>query len=195
MNTLVLYCHPDPSSFNAAVRDVVVAALRAAGNDVRVRDLYAEGFDPLFSSEEYRTHLEHGPHESVSDHTNDLRWCRHLVLVYPTWWSGLPAMLKGWMDRVLVRGFAWEHPPGTTKLTARLTNIHRITAVATHGASKWVNAIEGEGGKRTISRSLRSICHRPAKFTWLAMYRLDTSTPEQRSAFLAKVQRKLATVS
>ena len=193
MNTLVVYCHPDPTSFTAAVRDVVVDALSGRGHDVRVRDLYGEGFDPRFSADERRTHLHPGPHPSVSDHADELHWCQHLVLVYPTWWSGQPAMLKGWMDRVWVRGVAWELK-SDAKVKARLTNVRRITAVTTHGSSKWVNMLEGEGGKRTATRSLRAVCHRFARTKWIAMYGIDTATPEQRTAYLGRVRSKLSRV-
>lgn len=195
MNTLVVYCHPDPESFTAAVRDVVVEALTAGGHDVRVRDLYAEGFDARFSAEERRTHLTPGPHQSVAAHAEELHWCAHLVLVYPTWWSGQPAMLKGWMDRVWVRGIAWELPVGAKRVKARLTNVQRVTAVTVHGSSKWVNVVEGEGGKRTVTRSLRSLCHPFARSSWIAMYGVDTSSPEQRVAFLAKVRRRFGRIT
>lgn len=194
MNTLVVYCHPDPDSFTAAIRDVVVETLTAGGHDVRVRDLYGEGFDARFSAEERRTHLTPGPHQSVAAHAEELHWCAHLVLVYPTWWSGQPAMLKGWMDRVWVRGIAWELPIGAKRVKARLTNVHRITAVSVHGSSKWVNVVEGEGGKRSVTRSLRSLCHPFARSSWIAMYGVDTSSPEQRVAFLAKVRRRFARI-
>ena len=96
----------------AAVRDRAVSALRGPGDDVRVTDLYADGFDPVFSAEERERHLEPGPDPSVADHAADLQWCEQLVLVYPTWWSGQPAMLKGWIDRVWVRDVAWDLPAG-----------------------------------------------------------------------------------
>ena len=193
MNTLVVYCHPDPTSFTAAGRDVVVDALSGRGHDVRVRDLYGEGFDPRFSADERRTHLHPGPHPSVSDHADELHWCQHLVLVYPTWWSGQPAMLKGWMDRVWVRGVAWELK-SDARVKARLTNVRRITAVTTHGSSKWVNMLEGEGGKRTATRSLRAVCHRFARTAWIAMYGMDTASQADRDAFLRRVRSKLSRV-
>lgn len=194
MNTLVVYCHPDPASFTAAVRDAAVETLTAGGHDVRVRDLYGEGFDPRFSAAERRTHLSPGPHPSLSDHADELHWCHHLVLVYPTWWSGQPAMLKGWMDRVWVRGVAWEIHSEASKVRARLKNVRRITAITTHGSSKWINALEGEGGKRTVTRSLRAMCHRFARTSWIAMYGMDTATQEQRDAFLGTVRRKVARI-
>ena len=191
MNTLVVYCHPDPASFTAAVRDVAVTTLRARGHEVRVRDLYADGFDPRVSAEERRTHGEVGPHDSVSGYAAELRWCEHLLLVYPTWWSGQPAMLKGWIDRVWVRGVAWELPAGATRVHARLKNVRRLTAITTHGSSKLVNALEGEAGKRTVTRSMRSLCHPLARTRWIALYGMDTATAQERQQFLARIARRM----
>ena len=145
MRTLVVHCHPNPASFSAAARDRVVAALTARGDDVRVTDLYADGFDPVLSAEERERHLEPGPDPSVADHAADLQWCQHLVLVYPTWWSGQPAMLKGWIDRVWVRDVAFDLPSESNRVHARLRNVRRITVVTTHGSSKLVNAARGRG--------------------------------------------------
>lgn len=191
MRTLVVYCHPDPNSFTAALKDAAVAALAAGGHDVRVRDLYAEGFDPLFSAEERRTHRNPGPHPTVAEHAEELHWCEHLVLVYPTWWSGQPAMLKGWIDRVWVRGVAWELPDGACRVHARLHNVRRLTAITSHGSPKLVNVLEGEAGKRTVTRSLRAMCHRFARTRWLAFYGMDRATHDQRQRFLHKVSKKL----
>ena len=121
----------------------------------------------------------------------DLLWCDTLVLVYPTWWSGQPAMLKGWMERVWVQGVAWDLPEGADRLSPRLQNVRRLVAVTTHGSSKLVNAIEGEAGKRTMTRGLRLMCHRFARTSWIAMYGVDTSTERDRARFLTTVDRKL----
>lgn len=191
MNTLVVYCHPDPASFTATVRDVAVAALAEAGHDVRVRDLYADGFEPRMSAVERMEHKQPGTRPELRAYADELRWCEHLVLVYPTWWSGHPAMLKGWIDRVWVRGVAWELPPGHNRIRGRLTNIRRLTAVTTHGSSKLVNMLEGEGGKRTLGRTLRVLCHPRAKTRWLALYRIDRASPDDRARFLGRVAATL----
>ena len=194
MNVLVVYCHPDPTSFTAAIRDATVETLTSAGHTVRLRDLYASGFDPKFTAAEYRTHRTEGVAPTLHEYATELRECEHLVLVYPTWWSGQPAMLKGWMDRVWVRGVAWDMPAGANRVRARLTNVRRLTAITTHGSSKWVNVLEGEGGKRTVTRSLRALCHRLASTDWIAMYGVDTSTQDERDAFIGRVRKKLSRV-
>lgn len=189
----MVYCHPSPTSFTASVRDAALVGLAAGGHDVRVTDLYAEGFDPVFSASDRALHLappEAKPH--LGHHADDLRWCDSLVLIYPTWWSGQPAMLKGWIERVWVNGVAWSLPDGADRLRPGLTNVRRITVVTTHGSSKLVNALEGETGKRVAFRSLRLLCGRLTRTRWIALYSIDTCTANERVAFLAKVTARLA---
>lgn len=187
----VVYCHPQEGSFVAAARDRVVTGLVAAGAAVRLTDLYADGFDPGFSATERVNHLVAGTDPSIGSYGDDLRWCDTLVLVYPTWWSGQPAMLKGWIDRVWVNGVAWTLPDGANRLRPGLRNVRRLVAVTTHGSSKLINMVEGESGKRTLSRSLRPMCHPLARTTWLAVYGIDNASERQRAAFLDRVERRM----
>ncbi len=188
---LVVYCHPLEESFVAAVRDRVLVGLATGGAEVRFTDLYAVGFDPGSTTTDHANHLVAGTDPALAAHAADLRWCDTLVLVYPTWWSGQPAMLKGWMDRIWVNGVAWTLPEGANRLKPGLHNIRRLVAVTTHGSPKWINAVEGEAGKRTVTRSLRTMCHPRARTTWLSMYGVDTSSDTQRTAFLDRVERRL----
>ena len=193
MRTLVVYCHPAADSFASAVLDTAVAALHAAHHEVRVTDLYAEGFDPVLTADEHSHHLDDpATKPGITEHVANLRWCESLVLVYPTWWAGQPAMLKGWIDRVWVNGVAWEVPQGSTRLRPLLGNIRRLRVVTTHGSSKWINALEGEGGKRTAMRSLRLMCAPRCRTRWVALYNIDRSTLEQRNRFLRRVTSRLA---
>lgn len=192
MRVLVIHCHPDPASFVAAAHRRVLDGLGRAGHEVRDRDLYHEGFDPLFTADERARHLEPGASADLAGHVADLQWCEALVLVYPTWWSGQPAMLKGWFDRVWVRGVVWDLPDGANRLRPQLRNVRRIIAVTTHGSDKRTNALEGESGKRTITRSLRLMCHRRCRTSWWAFYDVDRSTDERRRAFLDRVEERAA---
>ena len=187
---LVVYCHPSPTSFAAAARDRVVAGLEASGAEVRLTDLYGEGFTPELSADEHALHLDPGVDPSIAAHTENLTWCDTLVLVYPTWWSGQPAMLKGWFDRVWASGVAWELPEGANRLAPRLRNVRRIVAVTTHGSPKYVNMAQGEGGKRTMTRSLRAMCHPLCRTSWLALYNIDRCSESERLMFLDRVEQR-----
>jgi putative NADPH-quinone reductase len=192
MRVLVVYCHPDPDSLVAAALARVLVGLDAASHDVRTCDLYADGFDPVMTAAERLTHADPGVDAPLQHYAEDLGWAEALVLVYPTWWSGQPAMLKGWIDRVWVAGVAWEMRPGARRISPGLRNIRRIVAVTTHGSSKLVNALEGETGKRTVTRVLRAMCSRRTRTTWCALYGVDTCAAEKRTRFLDRVERTMA---
>ncbi|MFM9121653.1 MAG: NAD(P)H-dependent oxidoreductase, partial [Actinomycetota bacterium] len=188
-----VYAHPVDDSFNSAVRDTVVRTLIEGNHDVRLRDLSAENFDPFLSANERALH--HTPPSTrpeLGRDVEDLRWCEALVFVYPTWWSGLPAMLKGWIDRTWMNEVAWVLPAGANTIRPRLTNIRRLVAVTTHGSSKIVNALQGEPGKRTITRSIRVMCNRWCRARWIALYGLDKSTAESRARYLNRVGQRVA---
>ena len=165
MNVLVVSAHPSSASFNAALAATVISTVSELGHVVRHRDLYAENFDPVFSAYERLHHVGDVSEKletlaTLKLHVEDLQWCESIVFVYPTWWSSQPAILKGWIDRILMNEVAWVLPEGAARIKPLLTQIRRIVVVTTHGSSKLVNALEGESGKRTMFRSVRLMMHR-----------------------------------
>jgi NAD(P)H dehydrogenase (quinone) len=200
VRVLLVHCHPNPGSFVSSLAADARRALELAGHDVRFVDLHADGFDPVFTLSERLNHtapserkLEEFPVLRAS--VEALLWCDALVFVYPTWWSGQPAMLKGWIDRVLMKGVAWDLPDGASTLVPGLTHVRRIVAVTTHGSSKFVNALEGEAGKRTITRALRLMCGLGCRTSWVAMYGLDRADERSRERFRRRVTRAMARLS
>jgi putative NADPH-quinone reductase len=192
MKTLVVYVHPVEGSFNSCVRDVVVEYLSNNDHEVRLRDLYAENFDPFLSANERALHhTSPTTRPELARDVDDLRWCEAIVFVYPTWWSGLPAMLKGWIDRTWMNEVAWVLPSGANTIRPQLTNIRRLVAVTTHGSSKLVNALQGEPGKRIISRSIRLMCNRWCRARWIALYGVDNSTLADREKYLATIGQRV----
>jgi NAD(P)H dehydrogenase (quinone) len=122
MHVLLVYSHPRADSFCSALRDAAASALRSTGHTVEVRDLYAEGFVPPMGPDERSRYYSDFPDlRGIEDHIAALQRADALLLVYPTWWFGLPAMLKGWFDRVWVPGVAFrlrEHRAATDEYTA-----------------------------------------------------------------------------
>ena len=197
MNVLVLFAHPSPDSFVGHLRDVVLRELAANGNDVRHRDLVAEGFDPVFTADERLTHTGDPTekltrHSELRGHVEALQWCDAMVLVYPTWWSGQPAVLKGWFDRVLMCGVAWRLPEGAARIEPLLTNVRRLVVVTTHGSPKWMNALQGEPGKRTALRSVRLMFGLRCRTAWVAAYGLDRAGAARRLRFERRVRRAVS---
>lgn len=189
MRALVVFCHPRADSFTAAVRDVVVDRLQAGAGEVRVIDLYAERFDPALSGDELAGYLEvPGNREGVARHCDDIAWCDTLIFVYPTWWYGPPAMLKGWLDRVLLPGVAFTMTDAKA-IRPGLTHVRRLAVFTTGGAPRWLTWLMGSPGRRILLRGVRSLCAPLCRTTFVAHYRMDTSTPESRAAHLARVAR------
>ena len=197
MNVLVVFCHPTHDSFTGASLQRAMAGLATAGHDVRLIDLYAEGFRPELSRAERAVHgidqrTDPQLHSDIADHLEHLRWAEALVFVYPTWWAGQPAMLKGWFDRVLVNGVAWHLPEGANRIRPMLVEVRRLVVVTSHGSTKFINVIEGEGGKRVVSRAVRVLCNLRCRTQWVALYDIDRASLAKRQAFLDRVERRLA---
>ncbi|MFD1697022.1 NAD(P)H-dependent oxidoreductase [Roseibium aestuarii] len=192
MKTLVVYCHPCEESFNASLRDTVLETLRDAGHAIRVRDLYGEAFQPVMSAAERRGyHDEFDNVQPVKDHVEDILWCESLIFVYPTWWYGLPAMLKGWLDRVWVPHVTFEMPSETRSARPKMQHIRKLGVVTTCGASWWLSKVIGEPGRKTLLRGMRTLCHPACKTLYMAHYKMDSSTPQSRETYLAKVRQRL----
>lgn len=192
MHTLLVHAHPDPESFSRAVREAAVAALEAGGHEVTVRDLHAVGFDPVMSREERRTYHTPGANETaVADDLALLKAADALVFVYPTWWFGLPAILKGWLDRVLVPHATFDLPTASSPMRPKLTNIRRITAITTCGATYLQSKFVGEPGRKTLLRGIRWICAPDCKTRYLSLYRMDSRCQADRERFLGKISRDL----
>lgn len=189
MRALVVYCHPRADSFTAAVRDRVLARLDHTGAETRVTDLYAMGFDPVMTDGEHRAYEDEAVNQQpVAAEIADVLWCDTLIFVYPTWWYGLPAMIKGWLDRVLVPGVAFVMPDaGNSDIRPGLTNITRLGLFTTCGASWWLTRVVGAPGRRTILTGLRLICAPRCRTAFAVHYSMDTSTPESRKRHLRRV--------
>ncbi len=190
---LVVYCHPREGSFNAAVRDLVVARLRAAGAELRLHDLYAEGFQPVLPASEWQGYLDcPGNVAPVAREVADLRWCDTLIFVYPTWWYGPPAMLKGWLDRVMLPDVAFLMPDGVNRtIRPGLRHIRRLGVFTTCGASWWLTRIIGAPGRRMLMRGVGFLCHPRRRTAFAAHYLMDSSTPASRARHLRAVDRQM----
>ncbi|MBC7739973.1 MAG: NAD(P)H-dependent oxidoreductase [Candidatus Saccharibacteria bacterium] len=193
MRALVIYCHPRPDSFNAAIRDTVLTKLHAASAEIRLRDLYAEGFSPVLQPDEHAGYLNSPANRAlVEDHCHDVEWADTLIFVYPTWWYALPAMLKGWLDRVLLPDLAFMMPDARNKtIRPGLTHIKRLGVFTTCGASWWLTALIGAPGRRQLMQGVGWLCPRGLRKTFAAHYLMDSSTPESRTRHLALVSRRM----
>ena len=196
MRTLIVYCHPVPDSFCAALYATAQSALRAAGHDVRTIDLYAEQFDPVLSVTEKRDYLPNTQAnlENVAPHVAAIRWAESLVFVFPTWFYGPPAMLKGWFERAWLPGVAFKVPdkPGG-KAMPGMQHIVRQIVITTSGSPWWWLKLIRDPCRNFFTRGLRALFHPRCKTTYLQLHGMNTSTAAQREAFVKKIHATLST--
>lgn len=190
MNILVLYAHPVETSFTAALHRTIVERLTAAGHSVDDCDLYAENFDPRMSrAERLAYHEERLPSGEVNCYVERLRRADALVLSFPVWNYGYPAILKGFFDRVFLPGVSFKMVDG--KSVPCLHNIRKVAAVTTYGGSRFRALLMGDPPRKLITRLLRSTIEPLAPVSYLAHYSMNTSTADSREKFMAKVAERM----
>lgn len=110
MNILIILGHPDNKSFNHAIAETCKNKLTANGHTVIFHDLYKDGFNPIMSVHEIPKHGE--VDDVIKKHCNDLIKCDGIIIIHPNWWGQPPAIVKGWIDRVIRPGVAYEFAEG-----------------------------------------------------------------------------------
>jgi putative NADPH-quinone reductase len=187
---LLVAAHPCPDSFGAKLRRTAVETLTAAGHELRVRDLYAEGFDPVISEAEWRDYFADpaASEAKLADHVADLRWAEGLILVYPTWWYGPPAMLKGWFERVWLPGVTFDIPKGRWgRITRKLDNIRLFVAITTSGSPWWWLRVIRDPGRNLFLRGMRPLLHPRCRFVWRQLHAMNHATVADRDRYAARV--------
>ncbi len=115
MNVLIVYCHPNPKSFNHALLEAAREGLEEAGHAVKTRDLYAEPFKVALDAADFQQIMSGHVPSDIKREQELVSWAEGLAFIYPIWWFGPPAALKGWIDRVFLHGFAFEVTAGGAK--------------------------------------------------------------------------------
>lgn len=106
MTHLIIYAHPNPTSFNHAILDKVIQA--SANHNVIVRDLYQLDFNPTLTWQEFRNTIQQQYKADIAQEHRYFQQADLITLIYPLWWMGFPAILKGYLDRVIAYGFAYK---------------------------------------------------------------------------------------
>jgi NAD(P)H dehydrogenase (quinone) len=191
MRILYIYCHPLPESFHAAIRKGVLRALNDAGHQVDLLDLYAEKFDPVLSEEGRRHYHDVSRNRAgLENYIARLTSAEALILQFPTWCFGLPAMLKGFFDRMIMPGVAFDlSDPAHVKPTLR--NIKRIVGIVTYGRPRYMALWMSDPPRKIVKRYVRWFTGGKARADYYALYHLNVATDVQRAAFMAKVARAM----
>lgn len=191
MRILYIYCHPLPESFHAGIRERALTSLAVAGHNVDLLDLYAENFDPVLSEDARRHYHDTSRNQlGLESYIERLRAAEVLILQFPTWCFNLPAMLKGFLDRMIMPGVAFDlSDPAHVK--PMLTNITRIIGIVTYGRPRHMALWMGDPPRKIVRRYLRWFTASQARTSYYALYHLNVASEAQRRGFIVKIERKL----
>ncbi|WP_252178872.1 NAD(P)H-dependent oxidoreductase [Endozoicomonas sp. 4G] len=188
MNVLVVYAHPNPQSYNAALFKLTCEQLALAGHTVHPLDLYETDFEARMSCEERINYMTQDNTNGIENHVAKLKWAEAVVFVYPTWWMGPPAILKGWLDRIWLPGVVATY--GANGLQPGLTRIKKFLIITTQGSSHWRMALTGNPPRKMFRLSLKAVS-RCKDIQWLALYSMNKTTEVDRKQFMEKVRKHL----
>ncbi len=192
MRVLVVYAHPLDASFVSASHGRAVEALQAGGHEVDDLDLYREKFDPILSPEQMRSYVDVNLNaREVGPYVERLRAAEALVLVFPVWFDGPPAIMQGYFQRVFLPGVATIideaglfHP--------NLWNLRRMAAVCAYGETRAAVSKKHDPPRRFVRDNIGALIDPQGRFEYIAFYGMDSSSPQRRAAFLRRVSRAFA---
>ena len=188
MNILIIYAHPNPTSFNTAILKQVKDSLSKSHN-ISVLDLYAEGFDPVLRFDEVNKRRDLAQVSDMKKYRDLISEANHLIFIFPIWWSGMPAILKGFIDRVFVAGFAYSYKK--TGLSGYL-NGKSAWIITTHNTPALLMPFVQDYGKVLKNQVLKSCGISPVKLTELTP--VEKITDEKRRQLLEKLAKVAADI-
>ncbi|ODS73155.1 MAG: NADPH:quinone reductase [Cytophagaceae bacterium SCN 52-12] len=132
MRTVIVFNHPYEGSFCNAILSAVTAGLQKGNHEVDLMHLDNDGFNPVMSKADLKAFVAHQPADpQVIGYNERLKKADHLVFIFPIWWDIMPAMTKGFIDRVLFPGVVYDHHPRGFGLVPLLKNLESITIITT----------------------------------------------------------------
>lgn len=198
MKTLIVFNHPYEGSYCRAILQAVETGLQTAGNPYKVINLDRDGFDPVMRAKDLKAFAMAGKAMEnalddvdplVMKYKDDLEWADWLVMIFPIWWMTSPAMTKGFIDKVIFPGVAYNMAKG--RLVSRLP-IRKVTVITTMNTPADIyrdmfdNSIEGSLVKGTFRQiGIEDI-------EWISLNGVKQAAPEQRAAWLDEIRRKFA---
>ncbi len=190
---VVVLAHPLKESLCAHLASLTASLIASVGHDLQIIDLYERDFDPrLTSGERLSYYAAKHDTRAISEDAETLETADVLVLIFPTWWFGLPAILKGWIDRVFAPGVAYDHAPDFGRMIPRLTTLQSCLAVTTLGSPWWIDwLIMFRPVRRVLSRAIIGTCAPKARFSMLSLYKTENVAANRLAAIERKLTAKL----
>ncbi|MEO7404461.1 MAG: NAD(P)H-dependent oxidoreductase [Burkholderiales bacterium] len=191
MRVLVLYAHPLDDGLHGALHRVIIARLRAGGHEVDDCDLYAEEFDPVLDAASRRRYFDTTINRTgVERYVERLFAAEALVLCFPVWCFGPPAILKGFMDRVMIPGVSFKLDARGV-LRSNLAHLQRLVAVTTYGRNRLEMWWMGDPPRILVKRYLRWFVAPAAPVRYVPLYGIHQTTGTRYDEFIERVGREM----
>lgn len=200
MRVLIVFNHPHDGSYCSALLAAALDALDGAGHEIDLIHLDRDGFDPVMRSKDLRAFaLARSDAEAalallderVRDYKVRLEQADHLVLIFPIWWEAMPALMKGFIDKVIFPGIAYDYVGGTTGMKTRLTRLGGVTMLTTMNTPRWAyRLIFGNAVAKAVIRGTFWKIGVPNR-RWINLTEVKAATPHRRAAWLREVARSM----
>lgn len=191
---LVVISHPITDSLCHALARSAINALTSAGHEVQIEDLYQTNFSPALTATERQSYYgEPFDSAAVRAQVERLLAAEALVLVFPTWWFGFPAILKGWFDRIWAPGIAYDHATDLGPIRPRLHNLQRALAITSLGSPWWLDRLVlRRPVRRVLKTALLGTCAPTCRFEMLSLYKAESLVPARVQRFCSRIESTLS---
>ena len=199
MKTLIIYNHPREGSFCSSIRDAVRNGLKEGGHEYKIIHLDKDCFDPVLREKDLGAFVKAGRHgeEGLAEvdplvlrYKKKLEWSEHLVMIFPIWWMTMPALMKGFVDKVIFPAIAYTMDNG--RLQSRLKNLKQVTVITTMNTPADIykeyfgNSLEGSLIKGTFNQiGIHDI-------RWISLNMVKQSGDEKRWLWLDEIEKEFA---
>ena len=192
MRTLIIYAHPNDQSFCNAILATAVSACNKNGQNVRVSDLYQEHFNPVMTKEELRGIIDKKViDKQTREYIDAIKASDHLILIFPVWWTTMPAMMKGFIDKVIFPSEIYDYNKNGHGVTGLLPNI-KVTVISTMDCPSLIyKFFYGNVLKYALIKGIFKTIG-VKKVNWLNFSVVKRSTRLQRKIWLAKVRKAMS---
>lgn len=189
MRVVIVFNHPYEGSYGSAVLDAVTKGLKKAKHEVDLMHLDDEGFNPVMSKADLKAFVEHKPVDpQVIEYNERLKKADHLIFIFPIWWDLMPAMTKGFIDRVLTPGVAYDHHPRGFGLVPLLKKLKGVTIITTMNKPKIMySLLIGNLIRKAMLRSVfKTMGYKNLK--WISFNRVKSVSQEKRVKWLTDIE-------
>jgi len=193
MKVIIVFNHPYEGSFGNAILNAVTKGLKEANHEIDLMHLDNDRFNPVMSKADLKAFVDHKPVDSqVIDYNERLEKADHLIFIFPIWWDLMPAMTKGFVDRVLSPGVVYDHHPRGFGLVPLLKNLKGVTVITTMNKPKIMySLLIGNLIKRAMIKSVfKTMGYKNLK--WISYNMVKSVSQEKRVKWLTDIEKRFS---